>query len=144
MKKYGKYIAAYGSAFLISLFGLVWRMFSQNNTVIFVLVVLSILPVLLFVANLLLSKQYIKKIKRAKVADMQGYMLRHRTEAEKTSVVLLRKLQGLRRTATVYAVFLGILAASASLLGGMLYTIGIRGSKGLCFVGSIFVILISE
>ena len=139
MKKYGKYIAAYGSAFLISLFGLVWRMFSQNNTVIFVLVVLSILPVLLFVANLLLSKQYIKKIKRAKVADMQGYMLRHRTEAEKTSVVLLRKLQGLRRTATVYAVFLGILAASASLLGGMLYTIG-YGLFYLCvlYAGTIF------
>ena len=76
-----KYLAAYGSAFLISLIGLAWGLLYPNNTIILILAVLSVLPVLFLIANLLLSKQYIDKINRSKVADMQSYMLRHRAEA---------------------------------------------------------------
>ena len=123
MKKYGRYIASYGCAFLISLLGVVLRTIAPSNKLIILLAVLSALPILLLAANVLISKQYFKKINNTKVADMQGYMLRHRTEAEKTSVSLLKKLQKIRHATTFYTVILWCLAACASVFGGMLYSI---------------------
>ena len=121
MKKYVRYIVAYGCAFLISMVGLVWHMMAPSNIARIVLAGLSVVPVILFAANIILSKRFTKRINRTKIADMQGYMLRHRNEAENTSHILLKKLQALRHATTVYTIFLWILAACASLLGGMLY-----------------------
>ncbi len=122
MKKSGRYLAAYGSSFLISLIGIVWRNHAPDQTVLIILTALSAVPFLLLAANIILSKQYVKKINRTKVADMQGYMLRYRNEAEKASRTLLKRLQGQRRAAMVYAALVWFLAACASILGGMLYS----------------------
>lgn len=121
MKKYGKYIAAYLSSFAIFLMGIVLESFLNSNVIITVLFVLALLPILLFVINIIFSKLYAKRINQTKVADMHEYMLGHRKDAEKTSATLLKKLQKIRRATTVYAIFLCIMAASASLLGGMFY-----------------------
>ena len=123
MEKYGKPIAAYASAFLISMVGLAWRMLFPNDTVMVLLAVFAFLPIPLLLLNLFLFKKCSKKIHKAKVADAQEYMLRHRTEAEKTSVLLLKKLQSLRHQTTVYTVLLWFFGACASLLGGMLYVL---------------------
>lgn len=134
-----KYIVSYGTALLISLVGLVFGMLYPSNTIIVILAVLSILPILLLIANILLSKQYIEKIRRAKVADMQAYMLRHRAEAQTTATVLLRKLQRMRRTTAIYAIFLWCLAACPALLGGMLYGLTSAGIYiGALYSGTIF------
>ena len=70
-----KYIASYGSAFLISLLGLLVGLFYQSRVVITILAAASALPILLLVLNIIFEKQYSKKIKSAKIADMKGYML---------------------------------------------------------------------
>jgi hypothetical protein len=123
MKKNVKYIAALASALLISLIGIAWEALYQSRIWLTVLGLLSLLPALLFTANTLLARKYIRKINAAKVADMQSYMLRHRAEAEKTSALFLRKLQRTRRITVIYAVFLWLLSACASLTAGMLYKI---------------------
>ena len=120
MKKYGKYIASFASALLFFTVGAAWETASPSNLFFIIFGVCAVLPVLLTGANILLAKQYIGKINNTKVADMQGYMLRHRAEAEKTAAVFLRKLQGIRRATTAYAVFLWLLAVCAALTAGML------------------------
>ena len=57
MKKYGKYIAAYLSSFAIFLMGIVLESFLNSNVIITVLFVLALLPILLFVINIIFSKQ---------------------------------------------------------------------------------------
>lgn len=140
MKKYGKYIVGYGTAFLISLIGLAWYMILPSHTALVILAMLAALPPLLLAVNMILAKQYVKKIKQTKVADMQGYMLRHRKEAEEASHTLLEKLQGLRHAMTAYAVLVWLLAACASLLGGMLYsyTSGLFFFFFVVYAGTIF------
>lgn len=121
MKKYGKYILAYASSFVIFLMGIVLRSYFKNDVIATVLLILALLPILLLIVNVIFSKLYIKKINQTKIADMHEYMLGHRNDAEKTSITLLKKLQKIRRATTVYAVFLCVFAASAALLGGMFY-----------------------
>lgn len=122
MKRIGRYIASYGSAFLISLVGIVLGMTVPNPTVItVVLAVLAACPVFLFLLQMLLARRYVKRIKSARVADMHSYMLRHRQEAEKTSSVMLKKLQRMRRATAVYAVAVWLLGACGAILGGVLY-----------------------
>lgn len=121
MKKYGKYILAYASSFVIFLMGIVLRSYFKNDVIATVLLILALLPILLLIVNVIFSKLYIKKINQTTIADMHEYMLGHRNDAEKTSITLLKKLQKIRRATTVYAVFLCVFAASAALLGGMFY-----------------------
>ncbi len=142
MKKYGKYIAAYGSAFLISLIGVVWQLLAPSKIVIISLSVLAFIPVILHVLNTVLSKRYVEKINQTKVADMQGYMLRHRKEAENASCALLKKLQAFRRIMALYSVFVWLLAACAAILGGMLYTFEIWYQWPLVlYAGTIFYVI---
>ena len=123
MKKYSRYIFAYGLAFLISLVGIIWQMNAPSQTALIILAALSAVPILLFTTNILLSKLYVRKIRHTRVADMNEYMLRHKSEAEIAERKLLRKLQRQRRLATVFAIFVWLLGACAALLGGMLYTL---------------------
>lgn len=121
MKKTAMYFAAFGSAFLIWFGGVLWQTLTPTKILPIIFAAISVVPVLLLVTNLLLAKQYIKKINHTKVADMQGYMLHHRKEAEKTAHILLQKLQRSRHATTVYTIFIWLLAACVSLAGGMLY-----------------------
>lgn len=121
MKKYGKILLAYGSAFAVSLIGIVWQMLLPSPAAMIVLGVLAALPLPLLGLSVLLSKRYVHRLRHANVAQMQGYLLRHRREAETTAHTLLKKLRTKRRLTTVYAVALWLMAACGTILGGMLY-----------------------
>ena len=141
-----KYIASYGSAFLISLLGLLVGLFYQSRVVITILAAASALPILFLVLNIIFAKQYSKKIKSAKIADMQGYMLQHRAEAEKSVPALLSKLENIRRTTVIYTVLLWLLGACAAFLGGMIYllTANVSIYVGVLYSGSIFFLIYSR
>ena len=71
MKKIRKYIAPYLTALLISLLGIVLDLtVGKRPIIVAVLVIASRLPIFLLVANILLTKRYVKRINQAKVADM--------------------------------------------------------------------------
>ena len=90
MKKIGRYIISYGSAVIFSLVGLILQMFIPQNVFIAVLAIISVIPIVLLVCNMVLAKKYVSKINKTKLADMHGYMLRHRKEAQETSHLLLK------------------------------------------------------
>ena len=123
MNKYLRYIAAFGSAFLVSLAGVVWNMLAPSTTIAILLGVLALVPVLLLAGNLIAAKVYMDGINRAKVADMQSKMLRQRQLAQEASGALLFKLQSIRRATVIYAVFVWLLGACAALFAGMMYSV---------------------
>lgn len=141
-----KYIAAYGSASVISLIGLVIGLLYQNTVLITVLAVASILPIFLFLGNLILARRYSAKIRGAKVAEVNRYMIQHRADAEKNAPLLLRKLQKMRRSAVIYAVVVWILGACQALLGGMLYKVSGNVSLyiGAFISGTVFYVVYSR
>ena len=124
MKKIRKYIAPYLTALLISLHGIVLDLtIGKRTAIVAVLVIASLLPIFLLVANILLTKRYVKRINQAKVADMNRYLLRHREEAEETTVKGLKKLQRIRKTTALYAIFVWLCGGGIAVLGGMLYSV---------------------
>ncbi len=123
MNKILRYITAFGSAFLISLAGVVWNTIAPNGALTAVFGVLAVLPILLLVANLLAAKRFMAGINRAKVADMQNKMLRQRELAQQASGKLLSRLQGIRHAATAYAIFVWLLGACAAIFAGMLASV---------------------
>ena len=123
MNKYLRYIAAFGSAFLVSLAGVVWNMLAPSTTIAILLGVLALVPALLLAGNLIAAKVYMDGINRAKVADIQNTMLRQRQLAQEASGALLFKLQSIRRATVVYAVFVWLLGACAALFAGMMYSV---------------------
>ena len=125
MKIIVKYVLSFISALLISLIGVfVEAAGLQNTTVVLTLSVFSIIPVILFLLNIILSKRYVNKINRIKVAEMQSYMLRHRKEAAEASGRLLKKLRRIRTGTSIYAIILWLLAGCIAVLGGVLYDFG--------------------
>ena len=141
-----KYIAAYGSASVISLIGLVIGLLYQNTVLITVLAVASILPIFLFLGNFILARRYSAKLRGAKVAEVNRYMIQHRADAEKNAPLLLRKLQKMRRSAVIYAVIVWILGACQALLGGMLYKVSGNVSLyiGAFISGTVFYVVYSR
>ena len=123
MNKILRYITAFGSAFLISLAGVVWNTIAPNGALTAVFGVLAVLPILLLVANLLAAKRFMAGINRAKIADIQNKMLRQRELAQQASGKLLSRLQGIRHAATAYAIFVWLLGACAAIFAGMLASV---------------------
>lgn len=123
MKKYQSYILAYGGAALLSAMGTLLVPDKAGNAALIALGALSTVPVLSLAISVILTKLRVNKINNTKVADMHGYMLRHRDEAEQTSQSLLRKLQRIRRMTAVYTVLMGCLAMCAPLCGWLLYPV---------------------
>ena len=121
MKKIVRYIISYGSAVIFSLVGLILQMFIPQNVFIAVLAIISVIPIVLLVCNMVLAKKYVSKINKTKLADMHGYMLRHRKEAQETSHLLLKKLQRIRHITSMYSVIIWLLAVCIAVLGGILY-----------------------
>ena len=121
MKKYLRYIAAFGTALLVSLAGIAWQILFPSYEVLGVFAGLAVLPALLVGVNLIASKSYMARIRNMKVAEGQSYLLRHRQEAQETSSKLLSKLQLIRRATALYTAALWLLGAAASVLAGMIY-----------------------
>ena len=76
MKKYLRYIAAFGTALLASLAGIALQMLFPSYEVLGIFAGLAILPVLLVVGNLIASKLYMSRLRNMKVAEAQSYLLR--------------------------------------------------------------------
>ena len=123
MNKILRYVSAFGSAFLISLAGVVWHTVVPSGAMTALFGVLAFLPVLLLTVNMLAAKSFMARINRAKIADMQNKMLRQRQLAQEASGKLLSRLQSIRHIATVYAVFVWLLAACAAIFAGMLASV---------------------
>ena len=123
MNKILRYITAFGSAFLISLAGVVWNTIAPSDVLTVVFGVIAVLPILLLVANLLAAKSFMAGINRANIADMQNKMLRQRELAQQASGKLLSRLQGIRHAATAYAIFVWLLGACAAVFAGMLASV---------------------
>ena len=122
MKKLLGCLSSFVLAFVFSLFGVAWRAMDPTSVPYTLLLVFGLIPLPLLFLSMLLAKRYLTKMKKVKVADMQAYMLAHRAEAERTSKVLLRKLQWRRRGTAVYAVLLFLFAVCISLFGGAVYS----------------------
>ena len=123
MNKILRYITAFGSAFLISLAGVVWNTIAPNGALTAAFGVLAALPILLLVANLLAANRFMTGINRANIADMQNKMLRQRELAQQASGKLLSRLQGIRHAATAYAIFVWLLGVCAAIFAGMLASV---------------------
>ena len=108
MKKYGKHIISFALMLLFFLLGIVFYKIPQTETLASIFLTLLLFPIATFIVSMVFSKVYVKKLNNTKVADMHGYMLRHRNDAEETSVTLLEKLQQIRHITTCYTVFLAL------------------------------------
>ncbi len=140
MLKYLKIIVPFLSAVFSSTAGLMFgHIWITQTEVMIPLVTISLLPILLFILNLALGKSYVNKINQAKVTEMQGYMLRHRSEADQASGKLLRKLQRIRKLTCLYTLALCILAICSATLSGVLahYQPALQ-PLGLLYSGLIF------
>ena len=121
MKKISLYILSYISALFASIIGLIFNSKWASNTVlIVVLVLLTILPIFLFVFNIFSAKRFVNKIKRSKVADMNAFLVSHRDDAENTAKRKLKELRRTRHLTTIYTFFIVSLAIASSVLGGIL------------------------
>lgn len=121
MKKISLYILSYISALFASIIGLIFNSKWASNTVlIVVLVLLTILPIFLFVFNIFSAKRFVNKIKRSKVADMNAFLVSHRDDAENTVKRKLKELRRTRHLTTIYMFFIVSLAIASSVLGGIL------------------------
>jgi len=117
------YVLIYGITASISA---VVRLFVSEvpgSSVLITLGSLSLLPLAMLGASAFLAKGFVNKINGAKVADMHGYMLRHRKEAEETSKTLLRKLQRIRRFTVAYSLLVCCLTLCAPVCGWLLYPV---------------------
>ncbi len=123
MNKILRYITAFGSAFLVSLVGVIWNTIAPNGVLTAIFGVLAALPILLLVANLLAANRFMTGINRANIADMQNKMLRQRELAQQASGKLLSRLQSIRHAATVYAIFVWLLGVCAAIFAGMLASV---------------------
>ena len=140
MKNIGRYIISYGTALLVSLTGIILGMTVSNLTAITIaLAVLSVLPICFFGLNIICARNYTKKIKQTKVADMNNYILRHRQEAAEASSKMLKKIQHIRRLTTAYTVAVWLFGACGAVLGGILYHVQ-TGLFYLCLLysGTVF------
>ena len=79
-------------------------------------------PMLLLIGQLIFFKLYVRRLNQTKVAEGQQYMLRHREEAQKSSLLMLAKLRRIRIAADIYAVLLWLLAGATAVLGGAIYS----------------------
>ncbi|MBQ3013683.1 MAG: hypothetical protein IJD75_00900 [Clostridia bacterium] len=120
MNKALRYTAVIFSTILFVIAGVVWQTLSPSDGRMVLFLVLGLLPVVLLGVNLLAAKMYMGRINRAKVADIQGKMLRQRQLAQEASGALLFKLQSIRRMSSVYAFLIWLLGACAALFAGML------------------------
>ncbi len=121
MNKIGLYILSYVSALSVSVVGLLFgEKWSENAWLIGVLTAVSLLPILLYVLNVICTERFVNKIKSSKVADMNAFLVSHRDDAEKTAKQKLVELRRIRRLTTVYVIFVAVLAAVIAVLGGVL------------------------
>ena len=139
MKKTVLYILSYVSALLSSTVGLVFNeKWSQNPVVITIFAILSLLPPILLVIQIISAKRFMNKIQRSKVAEINAFLVSHRDDAEQTARRKLGELRRIRHLTTLYTVFVLILAMAVAILGGILIIPWGSSFYALCLFYSMF------
>ena len=95
----------------------------QNKTPLLIaLSVLSVIPIILFALNLILTKRFTKRITQLNVAEGNAFLLSHRNDAEKTTAEKLKELRRIRKVTTAYTVCMLIPAIAIGMLAGFIAT----------------------
>ncbi|MBQ7227326.1 MAG: M48 family metalloprotease [Clostridia bacterium] len=109
-----------------SIAGIVFRdMLIGNYGFVISLSVLSLFPIVFFIINVVLVKNYSNSMRQKKVAEMNKYILSHRVEAETTARVKLKQIQSIRRLTLLFAAVILITAIGTSVLAGVLLAINV-------------------
>ena len=82
--------------------------------------VISALPLIAILLNLILAKRFIAKVKGMNVAQGNAFLLSHRDDAEKTTKEKLQQLISIRRLTHAYTVMMLVASIGIALLGGLL------------------------
>ena len=115
MKKYGRMLLAFVSFLVTFPMGVILTAVKTPKLgLLIILSVMALLPVLLYVINLVCGRHYMRRLRHAKVEQMQHYLLSHREKAEQTAKEKGRTLRKLRALTALYTAFLWLCAASAS------------------------------
>lgn len=85
-----------------------------------VLGALTIMPLIMLLANLLSKNSFLRWVNETSIADKQKYFLEHKEEARRSFDATLDKLTKLRRATYIYSAALILGAVASSLLGGLL------------------------
>lgn len=121
MKKYSRWLLAFVSWLLTFSCGILFAPLGLSGTGwLIALGVMALLPIFLYVANLICGRAYMNRLERAKVAEMQSFLLSHRERAEQTAKEKGRTLRTLRRLTAMYTLLIWLCAASAAALSSIL------------------------
>jgi hypothetical protein len=118
-----------GVSFLVSIlftvFGMLVREALAEFWLLFtvIMAVGTVLPILLFVVNLLLLRHYTDSIKEKKATEVQNYVYSQREYAEKSAETHLAKMKKIRVLSDIYAIVLAILTLATS------FAIGVVGME---------------
>ena len=116
-----KLFISYFSSLFISIALMIAGLAIPDSTgLIILLAVLSVIPLITLVLNLIMSKRFIGKFKQMKVAEGNAFLVSHRNDAEKTANEKLHQLRRLRRLTIAYTVLMLLSAIAIALLGGVL------------------------
>jgi len=120
-----RFILAFATALILLMPGaLIAALGKGSSSCIALLAVLALFPLVLALIQWLSARRFAKRIQAMSVAEGQRFLLSHRDKAEETEKKKLHELQRLRRLTALYTVLLWLLAACASVLGGVLYPYG--------------------
>lgn len=108
------YLAAYLSALIVTLLGIIVRKHLSPSSHIYItwmFAICCVTPIVLFGMNIFMTKLYSAKFKRMQTSELQHYIISHREFAEKTSAKKLSFLKKWRCITDIYAIALGVFAA---------------------------------
>lgn len=116
-----KLLLSYILPLFISLGIMVTGTFLPDSLILTILLsVISALPLIAILLNLLLAKRFIAKLKGMNVAQGNAFLLSHRDDAEKTTKEKLQQLISIRRLTFAYTMMMLVASIAIALLGGLL------------------------
>lgn len=114
-------ILSYVLAFVIMLPAFAYALMTAPWVILsIVLGALTIMPLIMLLANHLSKNSFLRWVNETSIADRQKYFLEHKEEARRSFDATLGKLTKLRKATYVYSVALIIGAVASSFLGGIL------------------------
>lgn len=114
-------LISYFIALISSVPGIIFgKTLIDNSIVLGSLIFVTVLPLILFVYNIISAKIIIKKINNSNIAKMNAFLVSHRDDAEKTEKLKLKELQKIHRRTFAYTALIGIIAFLISSFAGIL------------------------
>ena len=119
IKKISLYLLSYISALLASLIGVaLGAQLTKSIAAMALLCLLALLPIFLYVYNIVSTNRFTNTLRNYKVAEMNAFLVSHRDNAEETAKRKLKELQRIRRLTTAYTLLISASAVGIALLGG--------------------------